>query len=393
MRKLNGLILLSVMTLAYSMANAQMTIVIDGQQIPTAHIASIVILPNTSEINVATTVDYTVTAGSVVGTDVVINSFTGSPSTVLAGATVAFNWTTTNAVSCNASGGVDGWAGPITALPDGNKTITTATVGTHTFTLTCNGSATGDTTTRDFTVSVTPADAVSITSFTATPDAIAVNGATTLSWNTLNAESCTPTGGAGNWASQSITTPSGSAGVTIDAVGTYTFNLLCVGPSGDQQTRSDVVVVSPEALSCDSVTLGGNIVAWRTFWSANFPGPDYENVSNWQVGQKGYLALEFDTDNIIDNGKLTALENSSSPGIRIGSISTCPGDFNVADECKYKWGLGGGIKWATDGKFGACDLDPNTTYYFNITFTDGVDPDTTACNSTPCRVNLQHTNF
>jgi len=374
------------------MASAQMRIVIDGQEIPTEHIGSIVILPNTNEINVATTVAYDVGVATV-GDNVAISNFTRTPSSVLAGSDVTFSWVTNNAVSCNATGGVDGWAGSTITLPSGTKTITAATVGTYTFTLTCDGSAPDDSASRSVAVTISPADAVSITSFAASPDAITVNGTTTLSWDTVNAETCTPTGGAGNWASQNITLPSGSAVITIENAGTYTFNLVCQGPSGDEETQADVVIVSPETQSCDLVSLTGNTLAWNLFWSAQFPGPSYQNVTNWIIPRQGFQALEFNTGSIIDDGKISALENSSTPGIRTGSISQCPGDFDVPAECSYTWGLGGGLRWATNGKFGACQLDPNTTYYFNITFTDGVDPDTTSCDNAPCRINLQHVNL
>jgi len=392
MRKLNGLILISALVMACSTASAQMQIVIDGQQIPTEHIASIVILPNTNVINVSTTVAYDIDV-AVVGENVAINSFTASSNTVVAGQNLNISWTTSNAVSCDATNGADGWAGSVITLPNGTASITTATVGTHTFTLTCAGSEQGDTTTRNTTVTVTSPDAVAITSFSANPDSITEGETTTISWNTVNAVSCTPTGGTADWTAQSISLPSGSANIAIASQGSYNFSLTCQGPDNDQQSKSDVVTVSPESQSCDDVTLAGNIVGWGTFWSAGFPGPSYENVTNWIIPQKGYLALEFNTGNINDDGKISALENSASPGIRTGSISQCPGDFNTPAECSYVWGLGGGLRWATNGKSGACDLESNTTYYFNITFTDGEDLNTSTCNNTPCRINLQHVNL
>jgi len=393
MRILNGLIyIFCVLAMTFSTVNAQMTITIDNQAIPTEHISSIVILPRTNEINISTTVAYEVRQ-IVEGDGVAITNFNVSLSTVVAGQSISFNWDTSNAVSCEATNGVDGWAGSEITLPSGDKSITTATTGSHTFTLTCNGSAIDDTDTRNLVVNITPVDAVSITTFFATPDAIAVGDTTTLSWSTVNATSCTPTGGTADWTSTNISLPDGSANIVIDTADTYIFNLVCVGPSADQQTKSEVVEVANAPQSCDSVTLAGNTVVWSSFWSASFPGPVYENVTNWIVPQGGYLAIVFDTAGFIDDGKISALENSSSPGIRIGSFSECPGDFNVAEECKYRWGLGGGLRWETNGKNGACPLDSDKTYYFNITFTDGENSNSSNCRATPCRVNLQHVNF
>ena len=234
---------------------------------------------------------------------------------------------------------------------------------------------------------------VSLTSFTATPDMIDEGGTTTLSWSTVNAESCEATGGTTEWTENEITLPSGSTNVTIGTAGTYTFYLECQGPESDQQTSSATVTVNDVPQACDSVTLSGNIVNWSSFWSASFPDPVYENVSNIIVAQKGYLAIEFNTADFIDDGKISLLENPTTPGIRTGAYSECPGDFNVPSECKAVWGLGGGLRWSTNGSLDSCELNPDTTYYFNVTFTDGEDLNTSTCNNTPCRINVQHVNL
>lgn len=234
---------------------------------------------------------------------------------------------------------------------------------------------------------------VFITSFTATPDMIDEGGTTTLSWSVDNAESCEATGGTADWVATEITLPSGSTNVTIGIAGTYNFLLECQGVESDLQTRSASVTVNNAPQACDTVTLSGNIVSWGLFWSESFPGPAYENVTNWIIPQKGYLAIEFNTAHFIDDGKISLLENASTPGIRTGAYSECPGDFNVPAECKRTWGLGGGLSWATNGSLGSCELKPDTTYYFNVTFTDGEDLNTSTCSGSPCRINLQHLNF
>ncbi len=392
MRKLKGLILICTLVMASSIASAQMVIKIDDVTINDGVIDSITIDPVLNELNIYTTVNYSVNVETI-GDSVAINSFSPSSGTVVEGQAVTFSWNTSNAVSCQASNGVDGWAGTaITPLGIGAATIITATVGTHIYTLTCDGSAVNDTVSLNATVTTTSVDAVAITSFTAVPSALTVGEGATLSWSTVNADSCTPSGGTADWISLGSLPSSGNEVIVINDAGNYSFGLTCVGSEG-QQSQSVSVVVSPVGQSCDSVTLAGNNVEWASFWSTSFPGPVYENVTNWIVPQKGYLALEFNTANFVDNGKISALENASTPGIRTGSISTCPGDFDVPAECRYQWGLGGGLRWATNGKLDACPLDSNTTYYFNITFTDGADINSSTCNASPCRVNLQHYNF
>ena len=119
----------------------------------------------------------------------------------------------------------------------------------------------------------------------------------------------------------------------------------------------------------------------RTSRIISFPGPIYYNVER-TIRFNRYLAVEFNTANVFDAGLLVTVGNTKSGGTRLGAISECPGDFaSVADECNYSWGIGGGITWATDGTDLACALDPNKTYYFNLTFTDGSDPGATTCTT------------
>ena len=152
--------------------------------------------------------------------------------------------------------------------------------------------------------------------------------------------------------------------------------------------------IPPTPTTCeDNSTLQGSAKAWTAVFYQSFPGPTYENVTNIVIPQRGFWSVAFNTGSAVDNGKLSLLENAASPGIRKGSISKCPGDFSAAPECSYSWGLGGGIEWATDGKAGACQLKRGTLYYFNVTYTNGVNPASSRCGATPCRINLQHYNF
>jgi hypothetical protein len=185
----------------------------------------------------------------------------------------------------------------------------------------------------------------------------------------------------------------GSLAVSTSTAGSYTFTLTCSDGASGQDVKSTNVNVNAVIANCDASPIAtGNVVNWQSFWAEEFPGPGYKIVYNATVPQFGYLALKFNTADFIDDGKLTSLENTSTSGIRIGAISECPGDFDVAPECGYVWGLGGGIRWATNGKLGACDLDSGKDYYFNLTFTDGFDDSESQCNDSPCRVHLQHYN-
>ena len=152
-------------------------------------------------------------------------------------------------------------------------------------------------------------------------------------------------------------------------------------------------VEPPIPSQCVDSELEGTIKGWSQVWVGAFPYPTSDNVRWNVVPRKGYMAIQFNTRNFVSDGKITDLANGMTPGIRTGSYSECKGDFAVAPECKITWGLGGGLRWATNGRNNACVLKPDTVYYFNITFTDGVDGDSTTCRGAPCYVDLQYQNF
>ena len=140
---------------------------------------------------------------------------------------------------------------------------------------------------------------------------------------------------------------------------------------------------------CGNDVLPGVLVSWKDFWGVAFPDPISMQTFT-DIPRNGYLAIEFNTGSVPDTGLLSTIESVDTSGRRLGSISTCPGDFDVADDrCLHVWGTGGEIYWSTQGYYRACVLEPNTTYYFNITFTDGYDPDSSECLSTKCITKLR----
>jgi hypothetical protein len=389
MRNFNGVRCIVALVLLGGTVNAD--IIIDNQSIPSSDIDSITISPATGNIFITTGPGYTVTP-VVVGNGVAISSFTVSPGTIEAGESATLSWATENAVSCIATNGVGGWSGSNISLPSGNTNISTSVTGSHTFTLSCDGSEDGDTATSNVVLNVNSANAVSITSFSASPDSITEGGSTTLSWTTENATSCTPSGGTGGWGSVSIGLPNGNTQITIPTPSSYVFTLTCQGESGGSDVANDTVTVNPNVDSCDPAPLSGSVKDWDNFWGDDFPDPIYK-LEDVTIARNGYVAIKFDTGNVIDDGRILSIENTSTAGIRLGAVSECPGDFDVAPECDYVWGLGGGMRWATNGRFGACQLQSNTTYYLNITFTDGVDSSSSTCASTPCVATMQHQNY
>jgi len=232
--------------------------------------------------------------------------------------------------------------------------------------------------------------APTITLFTvASP--VTVGGSTSVSWTTTdNATSCTPSGNFPGWNGlQNIGTNGTDVVVPMNLVGTFTFSLTCNNGSLASATVSRIIVVNdvvdPNGGACaDYVSpLSGYTIPWNSFFAEHFPKPGYANEYA-SISHYGYYAIEFDTANYVDTGSLMTLESTTTSGKRLGAVSQCPGDFDVAPECQYVWGTSGNIIWSTANYAGACQLEPNTTYYFNITFTDGFDPTKSTCNDAKC---------
>jgi len=238
---------------------------------------------------------------------------------------------------------------------------------------------------------------VVINSLTASNNSILEGESVTISWATTDADSCTPVNGGGGWSSQVIGLPSGtSASFTLATAGTYTFRLNCSNATPTSTFRTVSVVVSAEVVpnptNCPTPALAGNTVAWSSHFGQAWPDPTYaEKLTS--IPTRGYLAIEFNTGSIVENGGIASIQHTSTSGDRLGAISECPGDFSerLPDSilrCTENWYIGGGIGWNTfDGnQSGQCNLEPNTTYYLNLTFTNGVNPLSDRCVSTgSCR--------
>ena len=385
MRKLISLASVCALATIVGIANADL--IIDNQTIPGSDIGSITVGPISGDVFITTLTGYTVTRDS--GDTLAITGFSASPATIVAGTNTTLSWSTQNAQSCEASGGFGAWSG--TVAVNGSMNVTTATPDNYTFTLTCSDGSGGqvvDTTA----VTVNPANAVTITSFSAAPSVITEGGSTTISWAAQNAQSCTASGGFGAWTGTVGT--SGSMNVTTDTAANYTFALACSDGSGGQDTATTSVLVNPDVAGCDGSPLVGTTKTWLEFWGVQFPAPRYDNM-DLTISQYGYVAIKFNTADIVKNGRFISIETTQTDGIRRGAISMCPGEFDEPASCTHSWGIGGNIGWSTDGTFGACELLPNTDYYFNITFVDlnkladeGVL--SSSCNRVPCRTTMQH---
>jgi len=320
-----------------------------------------------------------------------ITSFIATPDVLVEGNSTTLSWTTNYATSCIPSNGAGDWTTQSITTPDGSAEIQIPAAGDYTFTLTCKGAIGEDAVAEDMVTVIPP---VVITSFIATPDSMVVGNSTVLSWTTENATSCTPSGGIGGWDAVVIDVPDGETSILIDADGEHTFTLTCNGVAGPAAIEEVTVAATLNPNECPAPQLAnGTLGFWGDFWQVAFPGPESEQQRFLSIPRFGFHAIEFNTADFVDDGKITTVETTVTDGVRLGAYSKCPGDFDVPDECRYSWGISGGVRWATNGRSGiVCHLEPNTTYYFNVTYTDGVTAGSTTCNSSPCITIMQHLN-
>ncbi len=337
------------------------------------------------------------------GNAAVINTFDTTATQIAQGGSATLSWSTTNAVSCDASGGFGGWGGSSIDLPSGAKTITGSFPIAETFFLSCQGDVGTSPDVKSLSIAVggaTPPDPdpdppgngeLAITSFTPSEATVLPNQAFALSWTTTNAISCKGLDGAGGWAT--ALPVSGEMGIIISTPDTYTFTLRCENADGFVAATVDVIVINTATSQvCEpstSLALTAVPFGWSDWWATKnltgvpevFPAPLNEKIARLDVGQCGYNYVSFNTANAHGSGAILLIPTTSSDGLRLGSISAEPGDFGVAAECRQFWGLGSQLSYSTSGLAGVCQLAKNTDYYLNFTFTNGTDASTSDCTS------------
>jgi hypothetical protein len=112
-------------------------------------------------------------------------SFTAAPMAVSSNGSTSLNWNSTNATSCTASGD---WSG--NKDTSGSEIISQLQTDS-TFTLLCAGD--GGSVSASVSVMISPQPVVTVI-LSASPLSVSLNGSTTLSWESSNADSCTASG-------------------------------------------------------------------------------------------------------------------------------------------------------------------------------------------------------
>lgn len=324
-----------------------------------------------------------------------ILNFTANPASIYEGESTTLSWDLKDAASCTPTDGTAEWQAATIDIVSGAFIVTTLeTAGSYPFTLTCTGLV-GDppTDTKTINIDVSVPPPVEILTFEATPNVIDVGDSTTLSWTLKDAVSCSTTGGTAQWQALTISSLDSSVVITdLDTAGVFQFGLNCEGFAGD--SVAEIAEVTVENVTCEVPTLdAGNNVGWSAFWGEDFPDSNEPAVAQ-AINTGHYLSIQFETGSVVDNGRFVAMDFPFTIGSRLGAVSRCIGRFDVAAECTHTWlaqqGDTSGLDWATDGKAGACTLQPNTTYFFNVTYTDGVDSSTDSCTTPDCIVSIEH---
>lgn len=214
-------------------------------------------------------------------------SFSGSPTSVAYGGSSTLVWSSTNAVKCVATqNGTGGWNGNKTLSGSENTGPLTATT---TFNLTCTGYD-GSTVSKNVSVTVAPPPNPTL-SFSASPTSISYGGATTLSWSTTNATSCSASGG---WSGAKATSGSQQiSGITSN----QTYYMTCSGQSGSTPANgsASVTVSYPPSISYfypwpEQYIYTSQGVYRAIYWSSSNTTSCYLSNYGW-VGPSGGVGI------------------------------------------------------------------------------------------------------
>ena len=264
---------------------------------------------------------------------------TANPVTVNEGSASLLSWSSTNATSCEKSGG---WSGATTT--SGTLTVTPSATTTYTITCTGAGGTANDSVTVNVILEEEEPDAP-IVDLVAAPTSVtpgAGSATTTLTWTSTNAMSCTASGGTFIGSKDM----NGSEIITPSATTTYV--LTCTGAGGS--ANDSVIVnfvptpVSPEPEGADVVI---NEIAWMgsvvdgatsTTAASNAEWIELRNLSNNPVNLLSWSLVANDgTPNIFISGACTNTTVAANGYFLL--VRTNPAVLGVAGDCTYTGAL------------------------------------------------------
>jgi hypothetical protein len=331
-----------------------------------------------------------------------VSSVVVTPASVLPPAQIQVIWASIGADSCRAGGTLPAWnnqgtlplQGPVNfSVPSGTAS------GAYRIDVICakNGEEVSGQNSNNLTVTsplAPPQPSLSATS------PVSPGGTVTVTWSSQSATACTAGGNFPGWSGSKNT--SGSQNITTSnslASGTYNLTLTCSNNGGASPAAQASVVVQagvPQACSGDrapppglvrtsSCKLSPQSGDCREFDNIFGAWPGTSSLRWFSMAQGTYVAarikpLQTVPPNARSSMGFDILQGQYagySMGPMLWSISTCPGDFNLqaitAEQGQFCVGSipNNGAFWGgRDAPLGHCKLEPNTTYYLNLLFTN-----------------------
>ena len=287
----------------------------------------------------------TVTVSAVVNPPTL--SVSVNPSSITAGQSTTFSWSSSNATSCTGSrGGSYPTSGSFVDYPS----VTT------TYGLTCTGP--GGSVTRSATVTVS-ASSPPVVAITSSASSINAGQSVTLGWGTSNATSCTGSASPAdsNW-SGSIT-PVGGGSRSVSPTQTTTYTLSCSGPGGSASNSVMITVIPPVGPTTCTSSGSSSIsklvnqsftINWCAInvssWSASGPGLSRSGGAVGSTAQQFNSSLTLSSPgtyiyNIVGNGATTVTRSmvvtiSSASTLTI-NLSANPTSINTGQSSTLTW--------------------------------------------------------
>jgi hypothetical protein len=272
-------------------------------------------------------------------------SVSATASAVGSGETTTLTWTSSNATACMGTGG---WTGAL--APSGTE-ATAALTTTTTYSITCSGPG-GTSGPATVTVAIVAAATVNLT---ATPQAVAAGGSATLTWNSMNAASCTASGG---WAGVQ---PTSGSQVTGTLTMSTSYSLTCTGPGGASTSAAATVAVVPVptiSLMANPQSIAAGGIATLTWTSTNATSCTASGAWSGAQSTSGTLgtgALSASATYSLVCGGLGGTSNTVSATVTVGyggAVSVSPGSAAITQSQTLQFAVapaGASVTWTVDG--------------------------------------------
>ncbi len=265
-------------------------------------------------------------------------TISANPTSLVLGQSTLLTWSSTNATSCTAS---NAWTGP--EATSGTLSVTPATTGTVSYTLTCTGA--GGSASNTASVNVTlPAPTVTIA---ANPSSIDLGSSTTLTWSSTNAGSCSASGA---W--HGAQPPSGTTGETPTVTGTNSYTLTCNGPGGTASNTASVNVIAPPTVTISaspaSIALGStSTLTWSSTnatsctasgaWTGSEATSGSLSVKPSATGTSSYMLTCTGAGGSASNSASVTVSAAPSPPAPTVSIAVSPTSITLGQSATLTW--------------------------------------------------------